>query len=53
MNRLFRELQTLTSEQFDRLCKSARHIRQWRENHPDVITLDAYLKTLENTDANG
>ena len=47
MNRLFRELQTLTPDQFDRVCKSASHIRLWYENHPDVITLDDYWKAIE------
>ncbi len=48
MNRLFRELQTLTPEQFDRVCRSASHIRQWRENHPNVITLDDYQNAIKN-----
>ena len=48
MNRLFRELQTLTPDQFDRVCRSASHIRQWRENHPNVITLDDYQNAIKN-----
>lgn len=51
MNRLFRELQTLTPEQFDRLCRSVSHIRRWRENRPDVITLDDYWKAIEKESA--
>lgn len=48
MDRLFRELQTLTADQFERVCQSASHIRRWRENHPDVTTLDDYWETIGN-----
>lgn len=47
MDRLYRELQELTQEQFDRLVESATYIRQWRKNHPDAVTLEGYWDTFK------
>jgi len=47
MDRMYRELQTLSQEQFDRLCDSAAHIRRWRRDHPGTVTLEEYWKTFD------
>ena len=47
-DRMFRELQKLKPEQLNRLYESARYIMQWRANHPDVLTVEDYRKTLGN-----
>lgn len=46
MDRLYRELQGLSSEQFELLIDTVRHARAWRENHPEIITLEDYGKLM-------
>lgn len=50
IDRMYRDLQTLSDEQFDKLMKSAEHIRLWRKNHPDVVTLEDYWKVFNPND---
>lgn len=47
MDHLYRELQGLTKDQFEKLVGSVRHIRRWREDNPNVDTLEDYWKTLD------
>lgn len=53
MERLYRELQELEEEQFNRLYKSVGHIRSWRKSHPDTVTLEDYWRSRENVDPFG
>ena len=46
MDHLYRELQGLTKDQFEKLIGSVRHIRRWREDNPNVDTLEDYWETL-------
>lgn len=47
MDRMYRELQSLSEEQFHRLIDSAEHKRSWNKSHPDVVTLKDYWETFE------
>lgn len=47
---MYRDLQTLSDEQFDKLIKSAEHIKRWRKKHPDVVTLEDYWKVFNPND---
>ena len=52
MHRIFQDLLTLTPEQIDRVYKSARMIREWHDEHPDIVTWEdyiAYMDEDENT----
>ena len=46
IDRMYRDLQSLSDEQFNKLIKSAEHIRDWRKTHPNVITLEDYWKVF-------
>lgn len=46
MDHLYRELQSLSKDQFEKLIGSVRHIRRWREDNPNVDTLEDYWETL-------
>ncbi len=50
MDRMYREFQTLSQEQFARLCDSAAYIRRWRKNHPGAVTLEEYWETFNVID---
>lgn len=46
MDRIYRQLQELSGEQFTRLWESASHMRRWRENHPEIVTLEDYQRVM-------
>lgn len=46
MDHIYRELQELSEEQFARLWESACHIRKWRGNHPEIVTLEDYRRVM-------
>ena len=50
MDHIYRELQELSGEQFARLWESACHIRRWRENHPEIVTLEDYQRVMGKGD---
>jgi len=47
-DRMFRELQKLRTEQLDRLYRSVQHVKRWRKNHPEIVTVEDYQKVLTN-----
>ena len=46
MDRLYRELISLSPAEIDLVCKSALHLSKWKENHPDVETLEDYYRVM-------
>ena len=47
IDHLYRELQGLSDDKFEKLIDSVRSIRRWHKNNPNVVTLEDYWKTLE------
>ena len=50
MHRIFQELLTLTPEQIDRVYRSARMIRKWHDDHPDIVTWEDYIDYMEEAE---
>ena len=52
MDHLFRQLLNLKPEHIMMVCESAVHIRKWRDNHPDVLTLQDYFDAVNKDEVN-
>ena len=52
MDHLFRQLLNLKPKHIMMVCESAVHIRKWRDNHPDVLTLQDYFDAVNKDEVN-
>lgn len=52
MDRLFRQLLSLKPEQIKMVCDSAQYVRKWRDNHPNVMTLQDYFDMVNKEESN-
>ena len=46
MDHLYRKLISLSPAKIELVCKSALHLSKWKENHPDVETLEDYYRVM-------
>ncbi len=50
MHRLYQEMLHLTPEQIERVYKSAHHIREWYDQHPEIETWEDYIRYMGKSD---
>lgn len=50
MHRLYQEMLQLTSEQIEQVYKSAHHIREWYDQHPEIETWEDYIRYMRKSD---
>jgi transcriptional regulator with XRE-family HTH domain len=49
MDHIFRELLTLNTEQIQLVCQTAIYMRQWKNDHANVTTLEDYCKYMSKS----
>ena len=50
MHRPYQEMLQLTPEQIERVYKSAHHIREWYDQHPEIETWEDYIRYMGKSD---
>ena len=50
MHRIYQEMLQLTPEQIERVYKSALHIREWYDQHPEIETWEDYIQYMGKSD---